>query len=58
VSTGLRLARAEDDRVAVFTILARTGISAALRAAAEAVIDGTPEELRYFITVGQYKVDA
>jgi hypothetical protein len=29
-----------------------------LRAAAEAVVDGTPEELRYFISVGQYEVDA
>ncbi|MFG2621868.1 ALF repeat-containing protein [Streptomyces sp. NPDC048507] len=55
LKTGLRLARAEDDRVEVARILGRPGISAGLRAAAEKAIDGTPEELRYFITVGQYQ---
>lgn len=38
-------------------ILADPKISAALRAAAEDVIDGTPEELRYFLEVGRYEVD-
>ncbi|WUJ83532.1 ALF repeat-containing protein [Streptomyces sp. NBC_00377] len=37
-------------------ILANPKISAALRAAAEKAIDGTPEELRYFLEVGQYEV--
>ncbi|MFD0268025.1 ALF repeat-containing protein [Streptomyces sp. NPDC127106] len=46
----------DDLRVAVGRILARPGISAALRAAAGEVIDGTPEELRHFVTVGQYQV--
>ncbi|MGW4019852.1 ALF repeat-containing protein [Streptomyces sp. NPDC005009] len=55
--TGLRLAQAEDDRVAVARILADPDISDALRAAAEEVIDGTPEELRYFLEVGRYEVD-
>ncbi len=55
LKTGYRLAQAEDDRVAVFRILADPTISPALRA--EAVVDGTPEELRYFISVGQYEVD-
>ena len=57
LETGYRLAQAEDDRVAVFRILADPTISAALRAAAEEVIDGTPEELRYFLEVGRYQVD-
>ncbi|GHH13204.1 ALF repeat-containing protein [Streptomyces lanatus] len=56
LETGYRLAVAEDDRVRVARILADPTISEALRAAAEAVIDGTPEELRYFIEVGQYEV--
>ncbi|MFJ6648223.1 ALF repeat-containing protein, partial [Streptomyces sp. NPDC091290] len=57
LETGYRLAQAEDDRVAVARILADPTISAALRAAAEDVIDGTPEELRYFLATGQYEVD-
>jgi len=58
LETGYRLAQAEDDRVAVARILADPDISAALRAAAEEVIDGTPEELRYFLETGRYEVDA
>ena len=57
LETGYRLAQAEDDRVAVARILADPTISAALRAAAEDVIDGTPEELRYCLETGQYEVD-
>ncbi|MYZ40246.1 MULTISPECIES: ALF repeat-containing protein [unclassified Streptomyces] len=57
LETGYRLAQAEDDRVAIFRILADPTISDALRAAAEEVIDGTPEELRYFREVGQYEVN-
>lgn len=38
-------------------ILADPTIGAALRAAAEDVIDGTAEELRYFLETGQYEVD-
>jgi hypothetical protein len=57
LETGYRLARAEDDRVAVALMLADPDISDALRAAAEEVIDGTPEELRYLLEVGQYEVD-
>ncbi|MFC9962214.1 ALF repeat-containing protein [Streptomyces nigra] len=57
LGTGYRLAQAEDDRVAVTRILADPTIGAALHAAAEDVIDGTPEELRYFLETGQYEVD-
>ncbi|MEU5822561.1 ALF repeat-containing protein [Streptomyces sp. NPDC047803] len=57
LETGYRLAQAEDDRVALFRILARPGISDAMRAAVIAVIDGTPEEMRYFLEYGQYEVD-
>ncbi|MFD0339324.1 ALF repeat-containing protein, partial [Streptomyces sp. NPDC127117] len=57
LETGLRLAQAEDDRVAIFRILADPNISAALRAAAEDAVDGTPEELRHFLEVGQYEAD-
>ncbi|MFE6177425.1 ALF repeat-containing protein [Streptomyces sp. NPDC056464] len=57
LETGYRLARAEDDRVRIARILANPTISDALRAAAAEAIDGTPEELRYFLEVGQYEVD-
>lgn len=57
LETGYRLARAEDDRVRVARILADPTISDALRAAAEDAIDGTPEELRYFLEIGRYEVD-
>ncbi|MFD4526957.1 ALF repeat-containing protein, partial [Streptomyces sp. NPDC058470] len=57
LETGRRLAQAEDDRVAIATILARPGISDALRAAAGQALEGTPEEMRYFLEVGQYEVD-
>ncbi|MFD1664930.1 ALF repeat-containing protein, partial [Streptomyces calvus] len=57
LETGYRLAQAEDDRVTVARMLADPSISDALRAAAEEVIDGTPEELRYFLEVGQYEID-
>jgi len=57
LDSGYRLAQAEDDRVAVVRMLADPDISDALRAAAEKVIDGTPEELRYFLETGQYEVD-
>ncbi|MCX4962872.1 ALF repeat-containing protein [Streptomyces virginiae] len=56
LKTGLRLAQAEDDRVDVVRILARPGISDALYAECQRLLNGsTPEELRYFITVGQYQ---
>ncbi|ELS55671.1 ALF repeat-containing protein [Streptomyces viridochromogenes] len=56
LETGYRLAVAEDDRVRIARILADPTISDALRAAAAEAIDGTPEELRYFLEVGQYEV--
>ncbi|KPC83588.1 MULTISPECIES: ALF repeat-containing protein [Streptomyces] len=56
LETGYRLAQAEDDRVALFRILARPDISDALRAAAGEAIDGTPEEMRYFLEYGQYEI--
>ncbi|MET9921000.1 ALF repeat-containing protein [Streptomyces sp. NPDC006435] len=58
LETGYRLAQAEDDQVALFRILARPDISDAMRAAVIEVIDGTPEEMRYFLEYGQYEVDA
>ncbi|WP_405660536.1 ALF repeat-containing protein [Streptomyces sp. NBC_01166] len=58
LETGYRLAQAEDDRVAIVSILNRPGISDALRAAVQEAIDGTPEEMRYFLEYGQYEVDA
>ncbi|MFE6765970.1 ALF repeat-containing protein [Streptomyces sp. NPDC057689] len=57
LETGYRLAQAEDDQVALFTILARPGISDAMRAAVIEAIQGTPEEMRYFLEYGQYEVD-
>lgn len=55
--TGLRLAQAEDDRVTVSRVLADPDVSDALRAAAEEVVDGTPEEPRHFLETGRYEVD-
>ncbi|MYS21827.1 Short repeat-containing protein of unknown function [Streptomyces sp. DvalAA-14] len=57
LETGRWTAQTEDDRVAVFRILADPTISPALRTAAEqALDDGTPEALRYFVEYGQYEV--
>ncbi|MFE9470805.1 ALF repeat-containing protein [Streptomyces griseofuscus] len=54
LKTGYRLAQAEDDRVAVFRILADPATGAVLRAAAEkALDDGTPEALRAFLEHGR-----
>ncbi|MFC8227910.1 ALF repeat-containing protein [Streptomyces sp. NPDC057287] len=58
LETGYRVAQAEDDRVAIVSILNRPGISAALRAAVQEAVDGTPEEMRYFLEYGRYEVDA
>lgn len=59
LETGYRLAQAEDDRVAIFRILADPTTSDAVRAAAEQALDiGTPEALRYFLEHGQYEVEA
>ncbi|WP_328312037.1 ALF repeat-containing protein [Streptomyces sp. NBC_00442] len=55
-TTGYRLAQAEDDSVAISRILARPGISDALRAACNKALDGTPEDMRYFLVTGQYEV--
>lgn len=57
LTTGYRLAQAEDDAVYIFRMLAAPNISDALRAAASAALDdGSPEALRYFREKGQYEV--
>ncbi|MYQ45478.1 hypothetical protein GTW40_10470, partial [Streptomyces sp. SID4985] len=57
LETGYRLAQAEDDRVAITTLLAAPDTTPALRAAANAALDdGTPEALRHFLEVGRYEV--
>ncbi|MEU3501433.1 ALF repeat-containing protein [Streptomyces hundungensis] len=56
ITTGYRIAQAEDDSVAISRILARPGISTALRAACNKALDGTPEDMRYFLVTGQYHV--
>ncbi|WP_393055697.1 ALF repeat-containing protein [Streptomyces sp. LN549] len=53
-----RLARAEDDSVALFRTLGDPDISEALRTAVGEAIGGTPEEMRYFLEYGQYEIDA
>ncbi|MFE3517419.1 ALF repeat-containing protein [Streptomyces sp. NPDC059166] len=58
LETGYRLAQAEDDRVAIVSMLNRPNLSEAMRTAIEEAIDGTPEEMRYFLEHGQYEVDA
>ncbi|MCT9093852.1 ALF repeat-containing protein [Streptomyces sp. ASQP_92] len=54
ITTGYRLAQAEDDRVAISRILATPGISAALRAACNKALDGTPEDMRHFLESRQF----
>ncbi|WP_243740793.1 ALF repeat-containing protein [Streptomyces sp. 8K308] len=57
--SGYRLAQFEDDKVAVFRILADPTISDALRAAAQQAIENaTPESLRYFLEHGRYEVES
>ncbi|MYY05323.1 MULTISPECIES: ALF repeat-containing protein [unclassified Streptomyces] len=58
LETGYRLAQAEDDSVALFRMLGEPDISDAMRAAVIEAIQGTPEEMRYFLEYGQYEVDA
>ncbi|MFF9346806.1 ALF repeat-containing protein [Streptomyces sp. NPDC014734] len=56
LETGYRLARAEDDRYAIFLIVIDEKADKALRAAAEKALNGTPEEMRYFLEHGRYEV--
>jgi len=57
LETGCRLAQFEDDRVAIFRILADPTTTAAVRAAAEQALDeDTPEAARYFLEHGQFEV--
>ncbi|THA66583.1 hypothetical protein E6P78_16480 [Streptomyces sp. A0958] len=58
LETGYRIAQAEDDSVALFRMLGDPHISDAMRAAVIEAIQGTPEEMRYFLEHGQYEVDA
>jgi hypothetical protein len=57
LETGCRLAQFEDDRVAIFRILANPTTTAAVRAAAQqALNEDTPEAARYFLEHGQFEV--
>ena len=57
LETGCRLAQFEDDRVAIFRILADPTTDPAVRAAAEQALDeDTPEAARYFLEHGQFEV--
>jgi len=57
LETGCRLAQFEDDRVAIFRMLANPTTTPAVRAAAQqALQDGTPEAARYFLEHGQFEV--
>lgn len=57
LETGCRLAQFEDDRVAIFRILADPTTNPAVRAAAEHALDeDTPEAARYFLEHGQFEV--
>ncbi|MFD7022680.1 hypothetical protein, partial [Promicromonospora sukumoe] len=57
LETGRWIARDEDNTFAIFVIIGTPGISAALRAAAVAALDGTLEDRAYFIETGQYEVE-
>ncbi|CAM5547344.1 putative protein OS=Streptomyces rimosus subsp. rimosus (strain ATCC / DSM 40260 / JCM 4667 / NRRL 2234) OX=1265868 GN=SRIM_016710 PE=4 SV=1 [Streptomyces rimosus subsp. rimosus] len=53
MKTGYRLAQAEDDRVALFTILGRKDTGRGVKEAISRLVgDGTPEELRAFLETG------
>ena len=57
LTTGCRLAQFDDDRVAIFRILANPTTNSAVRAAAKQALDaGTPEAARYFLEHGQFEV--
>ncbi|MGN5382029.1 ALF repeat-containing protein [Streptomyces lasalocidi] len=61
LKTGRSAARAEDDRVAVFRILAvarRNNGKAVVKEATKALDDGTPEAMRYFLEHGRYEAGA
>lgn len=45
----------DDDRVAILRMLADKNTGRAVREAAQKALDGTPEDLRYFLEVGQFK---
>ncbi|MEU1850048.1 ALF repeat-containing protein [Streptomyces sp. NPDC019990] len=57
LETGYRLAQAQDDRVALARLISRPGTTPAVKAAAIAVLRvSDPEEMRWFLEVGQYRV--
>ncbi|MBB5124726.1 ALF repeat-containing protein [Streptomyces griseoloalbus] len=57
LETGYRLAQAQDDRVALVQLYSKPDTSPELKAAIRAVLStGDPEEMRWFLEVGQYEV--
>ncbi|MFR9673665.1 ALF repeat-containing protein [Streptomyces sp. TR06-5] len=49
---------AEEDRIAILRILADEDTGRAVREAAQAALDGTPEDMRHFLEVGFYEARA
>ncbi|MET7291254.1 ALF repeat-containing protein [Streptomyces griseoloalbus] len=57
LETGYRLAQAQDDRVALAQLYSKPGTRPELKAAIRAVLGTSdPEEMRWFLEVGQYEV--
>jgi len=57
LETGYRLAQAEDDRVALAQLISRPETTPEVRTAAIALLRvSDPEEMRWFLEVGQYQV--
>ncbi|WP_051836001.1 hypothetical protein [Streptomyces sp. NRRL WC-3549] len=57
LGTGYRLAQAQHDRVAAARLLSDPALPPALRAAARTILTASdPEEVRWFLEVGQYEI--
>ncbi|MEU0195039.1 ALF repeat-containing protein [Streptomyces afghaniensis] len=57
LATGYRLAQAQDDRVALAQLISKPTSPPALRTAARKVLSvGNPDEMRWFLEIGQYQV--
>ncbi|MBA8946495.1 ALF repeat-containing protein [Streptomyces calvus] len=58
LDTGYRLAQAQDDRVALVQLMSRPETTPEVREAAYRTLrTGDPEEMRWFLSVGQYEIN-
>ncbi|MET9561830.1 ALF repeat-containing protein [Streptomyces tauricus] len=58
LDTGYRLAQAQDDRVALAQLYSKPDTSPEVKAAVRTILrTSDPEEMRWFLEVGQYEID-